>query len=161
MKLIVFILLISLSAIAKKQVQISVELSPAGSFQAVNKKIKGKVKKKDGKFYAKELKVPIKFFKTDIELRDKHLKEYLGFPKHKYVTLKKAVGKGGQGKGELTIKGITKPLTFKYKQNKKKKKYLDVEFTLSLKKFGLPKKQYMGIGVEDKVVVKATVPVKK
>ena len=73
-------LVVSLStsfAFAKGNVVVDIELSPAGSFQAKSKKVKGKVVKEGGKLVASKLKVSVKSLKTGIEMRDEHLKKRL------------------------------------------------------------------------------------
>ena len=77
-KILIFWLLLfsTLSIAADPAIDISVNLTPAGSFQITTPKIKGKVKKsKKGTFTAKKLTVKVKDLKTGIELRDDHMQK--------------------------------------------------------------------------------------
>lgn len=151
-------LVVSLStsfAFAKGNVVVDIELSPAGSFQAKSKKVKGKVVKEGGKLVASKLKVSVKSLKTGIEMRDEHLKKRLA--KSKYIEIVKAVGKNGKGKGIIKINNIEKPFKFNYSEKEKK---VIAKFKLNLEDFKIEDISYMSVGVEDEVEVTATVPLK-
>jgi polyisoprenoid-binding protein YceI len=154
---LVLTLLMSFSAFAKKEATAVIELSPAGSFEAKTKKIKGKVKKKGGKYTAKKITIKVKSLKTGIELRDDHLQKRLNPKKHPKIFIKNAVGKNGKGKALLEMNGIKKKINFTFKD---KKKYVEVDFKFRLKDYKIKDVSYMGIGVQDVVKVKALVPLK-
>jgi hypothetical protein len=140
----------------KKGVVISVELFPAGSFE-ITGKIMGSVKKKGDGFFAKKLSFKIPRLKTGLDLRDEHTIKHLS-KKGKYKTvIVTAEGKDGKGIGKIKVRGITKKFKFNYEKDGK---YLTAKFILNLKDFGFEEISYMGIGVEDKVEVSATVAVK-
>ena len=151
-------LLISSNVIAasKKGVTVFVNLSPAGSFE-IKGKIKGKVYKKGNKFIAKKIATKVTKFKTGLELRDKHTKEKLLASKFPFIEVKKATAKDGKGTAEITIKGIKKKISFRYKEMGK---YIKAIFNLSLKDFNFKGIKYLGVGVKDKVRVEAVVPLK-
>ncbi len=142
----------------KKGVVISVELSPAGSFE-ISGKLKGSIKKSKNGYIAKNISFNVSKLKTGLELRDKHTIKYLSNKgKNKKVIILKAKGKKGKGVGVIEVIGKKKKFKFTYK--KVGKKYMEVKFKLSLKNFGFKGISYMGIGVADTVEVLATVPVK-
>ncbi len=143
---------------ANTNVEVSVELSPAGSFQLKSNKIKGIVSKKGDTYTAKDIKVAIKLLSSDIELRDKHVREKLGYPKTKFVILEKAIAKQGKGKALLNVRGIKEKIDFTFKEIDKR--WVEVNFSLSLKQFKYEKISYMGISVDDKIKVKAVLPLK-
>ena len=150
---------LSFAAIAEsKGVNISVALSPAGSFQIKSSKVKGKViKGADGKITANNLRVSIKSLKTGIELRDEHLQKRLEPKIDKKIEVVKAIGKNGKGRGIIKIKGISKKFSFEYKEVGK---FVKASFKLSLKEFKISGLSYMGVGVEDVVDVEAVIPIK-
>jgi hypothetical protein len=140
---------------AKKGISISVELSPAGSFE-IKGKVKGKVKKSGAGFSAKKLSFKVKRLKTGMDLRDKHTKEKLEYKKYADVVVTDAKGSGGKGTGTINVRGKKQKFNFSYKEVGK---YVQAKFKLSLKSFGFSGINYMGVGVKDKVTVTATIPV--
>lgn len=139
-----------LHAKPKKGVVISVDLSPAGGFEAKSGRLKGgKFFKKGDTYEVKNVYVPTKSLKTGIDLRDEHLHKRLG---KEDVMVVEAKGKGGKGSGKIKINGVTKPFKFSYK--KLSSKYIEAKFDLSLKSFNIKDISYMSVGVKDKVTVK-------
>lgn len=136
-------------------VQVSVTLSPLGSFVLSSPRIFGKGKRKGDMYIAKELRVPIQMMKTGIGLRDKHTKEKLGFPKIKNILATNVKAKGNKGRAELTINNIKKPVMFTFKDLGNNT--AEASFKLSLKDFGIEGINYQGVGVQDEVTVKAIV----
>jgi polyisoprenoid-binding protein YceI len=161
-KLIAITFLLSSSLFAgaknKKGVKISVNLSPAGSFQIEFKSIKGSVKKVGGRLMAKKLTVKSGKLKTGLDLRDKHTKDKLGYKNFPKVVVTDAVSSGGKGTATLTIRGVSKKIKFTVKEAGRFAKIL---FDISLKDFKFKGINYMGVGVKDKVKVQATVPIGK
>lgn len=139
-----------------KGVVVNVEV-PGMSFQAKTSKIKGKVHKKGDSYSISKLYVKVKRLKTEMDLRDEHLHKKLEYKKFPKVTVSKGMAKGGKGKAMIEIKGIKKPISFTYKDTGK---LFVARFPLSLKSFGITGISYMGLGVKDKVVVEASVPIK-
>ncbi len=137
-------------------VKFQVTLSPAGDFVAQSAKGRGFIEKNGSDLTASELSVEVGTLKTDIELRDKHLHERLGGVKSK-ITLKNAKGSGGKGTGTLTANGQSKPVSFNYKESNGQ---VVARFAIQPSDFGIKDVKYLGIGVEDKVVVDVQFPVR-
>ncbi|MCP4912914.1 MAG: YceI family protein [Oligoflexia bacterium] len=156
--IIILSLLFSLSTLAKKSVNVVVGLSPAGSFEINSSKVKGKAVYKGGQYTAKKVKVSVKSLKTGMDLRDKHLKDKLEMKKHPYIVIDKAVAKGGKGSAIVNIKGMKKKVPFSYKINGK---YFVAKFPLKLSDYKFKGINYMGVGVKDKVVITASLPIVK
>lgn len=160
MKNLVLLLLLtfSLSVFSSgKGVDVTVNLSPAGSFHVTTKKVKGKVIKKDNLYSAKKLYVKIKDLKTGMDLRDEHMKKRLSPKKHPKILVTKLKAKSGKGKAIIEIKGIKKPIKFSYKVSKK---MMEAVFKLNLNDFKVEDISYAGVGVKDIITVKAVVPIK-
>lgn len=142
---------------AKKGVDVTVNLSPAGSFHVESTKIKGKLIKKGKGYTAKEIYVKVKTLKTGIDLRDDHMKKRLNPKKHPKIVVSGVVAKGGKGKGNIKIKGIKKPFKFTYDVSGK---IMKAKFKLDLSKFKVKDLKYMGVGAKKIVEVKANIPIK-
>ena len=139
----------------ENQVTVFVNLSPAGSFQAVSSKIKGSIKEQDGKYYSEKLSVLVQTLKTGIDLRDEHLWKHLDpESKHNKIVVTNIKASGKTGEAVLEINGIKKiiPFTFVQENNKFKAK-----LNLKASQFNLPKVEYMGVGVDDLVKVEAVI----
>ena len=141
--------LISLNALAN-EVRIHVQLSPAGSFQAVSEKVTGRAARKDGMIRANRIFVPIDSFKTEMDLRDEHFKKHLKMADHPRAIVSRLIGKDGKANAVLEVAGVKKPIAITYKENGKK---IKAQFSVKASDFELSKAQYMGVGVEDQVKV--------
>ena len=148
--------LFSFSAFAGKGVIVNVDV-PGMSFQAKTSKLKGSVKKEGDVYKADKLYVKVKSLKTEMDLRDEHLRDKLEYKKHSKIVVSQGVAKGGKGKAIIEIKGVKKPINFSYQESGG---LFIAKFPLSLKDFGITGISYMGLGVKDKVVVEASVPIK-
>ncbi|MFT6070649.1 MAG: polyisoprenoid-binding protein YceI [Bacteriovoracaceae bacterium] len=153
----IFVFLISFSLFAKG-VTISVELSPAGSFEAKAKSVKGTVKVNGNSVSGSNLYVKTKSLKTGMDLRDEHLIKKLEYKKHSKIIAKKIVGKNGKGTALFSIRGIEGKVPFTY--SKVDSKYMKANFTISLKAFKIEGVSYMGAGVKDKIKLEAYVKYK-
>ncbi|MBL7666006.1 MAG: YceI family protein [Bacteriovoracaceae bacterium] len=155
MKTVLFCLLLTLSSIAtaKEGLTVDVKLSPAGSFQIVSEKINGMIVKVDGTYLAKDIKIPVKPFSTDIDLRDKHVKEKLESKTFPYIQVKAAKASSGKGKARLVVRKVEKLIDFDYSELPGNQ--LKINFKLSLKDFKFEDFSYMGITVEDEIKVEA------
>ncbi len=151
-----FLLLSVAQAAPKKGVSVSVELSPAGSFE-IQGKVKGSIKKTGSGYEAKKLSFSVKKLKTGMDLRDKHTKEKLEYKKHSSIVVTDAKGSGGKGTANISVRGVKKPFSFNFKESGKS---IIAKFKLNLKDFGISGISYMGVGVKDSVEVTAVVPVK-
>lgn len=158
MKLIIALCVLSasLSALANK-VTMNVTLTPAGSFQAVSNKAKGNIIKTGDSFTADKISVSIESFKTGIDLRDEHTWKHLNSTKHPKAILSDVKGQGGKATGQLEVNGVKKPVSISYSVSG-----ADVvaKFSVKASEFGLPPKEYLGVGVGDTVSVEAVLPYK-
>lgn len=155
--LFIFVMLMTISLKSFAEVKINVTLSPAGSFIAETRKVTGYAYKTATGVAAENIEVDIHSLETGIELRDKHLKERLlakQFPKAKLI---KAVGKNGSGKASIEIKGIKKTYAGKYKIQGSK---LNATFEINLPDLKIEDVSYMGVGVDEKIKVEITLPLK-
>lgn len=136
-----------------------VALTPAGDFKANIPDVKGEAIVQGDSVSAENVVVDLKGLKTGMPLRDKHAKEkYLEVDKFPTVTLLKAVGKGGKGKGRIKMKNIEKDVEGTYKIDGSE---MTAEFPIKLSDFKITGIKYMGIGVDDEVKIHVTLPVKK
>ncbi len=159
MKKIIFITMLFLSSsVFAQSLEIDVRLSPAGSFKAVTKKVKGAAKVTGGQATADEVLVDLRALSTGIGLRDKHLKDRLLVDKHPIAKLVKAQGQGGKGTATLEIKGQKQEVKGTYEV---KGKNLHAEFKMKMSDLGINDVRYMGIGAKDEVTVSVVLPLKE
>ncbi len=155
-----FLILLVSFQIKAAELNVDVDLSPAGDFVAKTSSVKGKafLKKSGGKelLAAKGIVIDLRTIKTGVSLRDKHLKKYLEVDKYPTATLIKA--KGGNGKGIALIKVKGKKIKVKgdYEINGSE---LTANFPVKLSQLGITGVRYMGVGVKDELKVHVTVPV--
>lgn len=154
--LVLLALCISTNLYAKSMVA-KVNLTPMGSFEVKTKRIRGNVVKKGDMLQAAGIEVSVKSFATENETRDDHLKDKLEVKKFPNVVVEKAVGKGGRGQAIIVMKGISQKVPFTYKE---KGKEVEVDFSVSLKSYGITGISYMGVGVQDEVKINASIPLK-
>ena len=151
------ILLFSFVSFASGKVTLYVTLSPAGSFQAVSNKAKGDIIKQGEVFTADKISVSIESFKTGIELRDEHTWKHLKSDKHPEAILTNVKGQDGKATGVLEFSGVRKPVTMTYKVSGSE---IDARFSVKASDFDLSKVEYLGVGVNDVIVVEAKLPYK-
>jgi polyisoprenoid-binding protein YceI len=94
---------------------------------------------------------------TGMELRNKHTKEDLEADKFPTATLKVArsalkIGGSGDAKGQLTIHGTTKDVSFHYEHSGENVKG---STRINVKDFGVKPRSYLGISIKDDVDVYA------
>lgn len=136
-----------------------VRLSPAGDFVGKTADVSGEATIKGDSVEADKIVVNLKNLKTGMSLRDKHAQEkYLETAKFPEAVLTKAVGKNGKGTGLLKIRGIEKEVSGTYKIDGK---FLKAEFPIKLSDFGITGVKYMGVGVDDEVKLRVSVPTKQ
>lgn len=138
------------------EVSVAVRLKPMGEFSVTAPAISGKLKKNGERFEAKELGVPLEALRTGISLRDEHLRKRLGWPEEKVVLVREVVVEKEKGVATITINKITSPIHFKIID--RSEKVLKVTFPLRLVDFAIKDVRYLNVGVEDEVMVEATVP---
>lgn len=132
---------------------ISVELSPAGSFQ-IQSRVSGFLMQKDNMLVADKITASVSSFKTGMDLRDDHTKEKLNYKKYTQVEALNIKAQGGKGTAIIKIMDIQKPVSFTYSdvgENLAKAK-----FNISLKDYGIGGINFKGVGVEDKVEIEVT-----
>lgn len=159
MKTFLFLLigLISLQ-VSANEVSLEISLSPAGSFEAKTTKLVGKIEATKDGYTADKLTVLADDFTTGISLRDDHFRKYLkGEKKNNIITLSKVVAKDGTGTGTFNVNGTDKPMTFTYKKISPKK--LEATVKLKASDFKFPDASYMGVTVDDEVVLKVSIDV--
>lgn len=137
-------------------VEVSVKLSPVGSYVAKTNQVQGSAKVVGTKIQASDIKVQTKSLKTGIALRDKHTQERLMADKFPEIILVKGEGDGGKGTGIIKLKGIEKPIAGTYQVEGKMVK---AQFKLSIKQFGIENVKYLGVGVKDEVEIKVQLPI--
>ena len=154
-----FILVLSVAAVATPGAIADVELSPAGSFKAKTNEVKGEATLTGDTVTADNIVVKLVGLKTGISLRDKHATEkYLEVGKFPDAVLTNATGKGGKGRGKLKIRGIEKDVEGTYKIEGSE---LIADFIIKLSEYGINGVKYMGVGVNNEVTLHVTVPLKK
>lgn len=148
-------------------------------FEAVGRpsmlKVKGHGARLVGEIQVSETEIKGKFqvlmdgFTTDIDLRDRHMKEkYLMTKEHPRATLELspiALPKGWKPaqelsaafKGELTLKGVKKPVEGTFKTEGANMK-TEATFTVKLSDFSIDVPKYMGITIADTVTIKTAIP---
>lgn len=147
---------ISSAAFAQSAV-VDVVLNPMGDFKGKTSDVKGQAIVNGDEVSAENIVVNLKSLKTGVELRDKHTQKHLQTDKFPDAILVSAKGKGGKGTGKIKIKGIEKDIAGVYKVTGKT---LMAKFKLKLTDFAIEDINYMGVGVEDDVVITIALPVK-
>lgn len=147
-------LIVSLTSFAETNLNIYVSLTPAGSFTANSKAVKGKLIKTNNEFTAKKISVAIKTLKTGIDLRDEHFHKHLNT---KTAVLTELKGANGKATGILEINGTKKPIEITYTE---KENEVIAKFKTTASAFNLPPKSYLGVGVNDEVEVEVQLPFK-
>lgn len=151
------LLVSSLSAFAEEKITLFVGLTPAGSFSAVSKKLKGNLIKEKGAFFADKISVSIESFKTGIDLRDEHFWKHLQSTKQPKAILTELKAQGGKGTANLEVNGIKKPVKMVYVD---KDGEVQSKFKVRASDFKLPKAEYLGVGVDDIVTIEVNLPYK-
>lgn len=163
--LIAFSLMVSGTVLADSAPQLSFEVSlnPAGSFVAKSAAVSGEVAARDGGFEAAEISLPLSTLKTGIELRDKHMvQNYFEAAKFPKAVLTRASAKDGKFKATLDVHGKSQSIEGEYEvKNSAGGEAIEAKFKTSLSAFSIKEANYMGVGVEDEVVVTALIPVRK
>lgn len=132
-----------------------VDLFPAGSFTAAFQPLEGRGHKSGDRYTAKELKVDVKTVTTGFALRDKHLLEKLEANKYPFIRVSNVSAQDGKGTAKISIKGITKDLSYSYEILSEG--LAKAKFNLSLADFKITGVSYQGVGVEDTLELVATV----
>jgi len=140
------------------EITLAVSLSPAGSFEATSKKItvKGGVVQIGESYQAEEVELDLASLKTGIALRDTHMREnYFETAKYPKAILRRGRGKDGRFTAELIIRNVAVPVQGTYKIEGGR---IVTQFTTTLSAFKIRSANYMGVGVDDEVVVQMVYP---
>jgi len=141
---------------ADPAVLVKVGLNPVGSFEMKSDHVEGMGKKTGDQYSAKTIKVAVQSLNTGMSLRDTHMKEKLEGTKYKYIMVSDIKASGGSGTAKITIRNVTKDISFDYKDLGTSR--AEATFKLNLKDFEFTGINYKGVGVEDEVEVTARVP---
>lgn len=154
-----FVLIFNADFAFAAEAQVEVKMRPAaGDFVAKTQNVNGTAKLSGNKVSAENIKVDLRGLKTGVELRDAHTQKHLQTDKFPEAVLVKAEGEAGKGKGRIRIKGIEQDIEGTYAINGSN---LQAEFEILLSKFEIKDIKYMGIGVNDLVKIKVTLPLAK
>ncbi len=151
-----FIILFSTFTYAQS-IDVLVKLSPAGSFHAITKSVKGEASVQGGKVSANNVQVDLRTLSTGVDLRDKHLKDRLQVDKFPIAKLVTAEGQSGKGTATLEIKGSKQNVSGTYAVEGKT---LRAEFKMKMTDLGINDARYMGVGAKDEVTVTIELPVR-
>lgn len=145
---------ITFAALAENKVVVSVALTPAGSFQATSTKMKGNLIKEKGQFTADKLSVNIESFKTGIDLRDEHFWKHLNPSKNiPKITLTELKSEGTKATAQLEVNGVKKLVNITFVE---KESEVVAKFKVMASNFNLSKVEYLGVGVNDEVIIEVS-----
>lgn len=132
---------------------VSVELSPAGSFQ-IQARVSGFLTKKNNMLVADKITASVSSFKTGMDLRDDHTKEKLKYKKYTQIEALNIKAQGGKGSAILKIMEIQKPVSFTYSDIGSD--LARAKFKINLKDYAIGGINFKGVGVDDKVEIEVT-----
>lgn len=139
------------------EVEASVVVNPVGDFTAEFKDIDGFAYADGDGFKADSFTIPWSKVSTGMSVRDKHTKDYFHADKHPNIEILQAIGKGGNGVAKIKMNGETQIVKGTYKKDGNN---IVAEFPVTLSLFKVTNINFKGAGVQDKVQVKVTVPIK-
>lgn len=151
--LFVFTLLCHAAFAVDQVVKIQLNFTPAGTFELVSKKLRGYVIRKDNKITSEKLQVRIKTFSSGIDLRDQHFWKHMNFKEHPKAVLTELKGEAGKATGMLEVNGIKKPVIISYTETKTE---FEAKMKIKASDYSLPQKSFLGITVEDEVLIEAS-----
>jgi len=143
---------------AEGTIQISVKLTPAGSFVAKSDRLKGDLTRSGSEFTSQKMSVSIDSFKTGMSLRDEHFYKHLGYESQPKALLSGLKASGGKGTGSLELNGVKKDIQFTYEE---KDSMMVANFEVNAADFKMPHAKYLGVEVNDVVSVEVRVPAPK
>lgn len=157
-KFSMFFLFISFAALAGDKIILNVELSPAGSFQAISENMKGELVKKEGVLLSEKISIEIESLKTGIDLRDEHLWKHMNSKKYQKAILTNLKGRDGVAQAHLEVAGKKRPVQIQYHEEGSS---IIGKFKVLAHDFNLPEAEYLGIGVSDEVIGEVKMAYKK
>jgi D-alanine-D-alanine ligase-like ATP-grasp enzyme len=160
-KLILCAFLVGPTTFAQEHyVKLNVGLNPVGDFVSQSKTVAGGVVPTGKGWDAQGIKVDLRTFKSDVELRDNHMREnYFETAKgddYAFAVLERAHGEDGKFTGTLKLHGASSPIEGTYSMEKG---VVIAKFKTKMSAFNIKKANYKGLGAEDEVGVEALVPV--
>lgn len=156
--LLIIALVCSQISFAKEAV-VDIKTTILKGFTAKTKDIKGEARLEGAKVKAENVVVSLKNLDTGMSLRNDHMKnKFLDVNKYPDAILVKGEGENGKGTGRIKIRGIEKDFAGIYKVAGSE---VEAEFELLLSDFGISGINYKGVGVEDKIKLKVSIPLKK
>lgn len=156
--LLIIALMCSQISFAKEAV-VDIKTTILKGFTAKTKDIKGEARLEGAKVKAENVVVSLKNLDTGMSLRNDHMKnKFLDVNKYPDAILVKGEGENGKGTGRIKIRGIEKDFAGIYKVAGSE---VEAEFELLLSDFGISGINYKGVGVEDKIKLKVSIPLKK
>lgn len=154
--LLALFLLSPLNAFAG-HIHILATLSPAGSLEIQSDELLGQLVKDNEAIKAKVIFVKIDSLDSGIVLRNEHIHKYLGLEKFKKISLSNVLISDNKGVGTLDLNGVKNKIEFEVK---KVGKNLTSTFKVDRNTHKLPKAEFMGVSVDDNVVITVTFPMK-
>ena len=147
-----------LASYAEGTIQISVKLTPAGSFVAKSDRLKGDLIRTGAEITSQKMSVSIDSFKTGMSLRDEHFYKHLGYESQPKALLSAIKASGGKGTGSLELNGVKKEIQFAYEE---KDSMMVAKFDVNAADFKMPHAKYLGVEVNDIVSIEVRVPAPK
>lgn len=141
------------------EVNLHMKLSKGGNIVGTSSDLSGEVVKfADGTFRTEKLVLKLDSLDTKNSLRNTHMKKNY-FETSKYPdAIFKGMGKpDGKLEGQLTLRGITRPVTGTYKAEKDA---IVAKFTCKISEFGMKPPSFLGVSVADEVEVEGNYPYK-
>ena len=115
MKVFIIFLIFASFKVLSNELNIEVNLSPAGSFEAKTIKVIGKILSTKTGYSADKLSIQIDDLVTGIDLRNEHLRKYLKSGKKlNSIIFTRVTAINNLCTGTLTLNGINKIITFSY-----------------------------------------------
>jgi polyisoprenoid-binding protein YceI len=151
--------LVAGAARAESLCEIHVSLYPAGSFVAKTNKVTGLAKVSKESVEASHIVVDLVSLDSGIQLRNQHMQNHFEVKKYPRATLLSAQGKDGRFKGRMELRGVTRDVEGTYKALDDK--IGQATFKTKLSDFKIEEASYMGVGVEDEVEVRVTLPYRR
>ncbi len=151
--------LLPIFATAAGNVEVLVELNPMGNFSAKSAAVEGSAQTVGTGIKAERVAVKLDSFETGISLRNDHMKqkyfETTKGPQYTHAVIEKVTGSDGKFTGTMQLHGKSVPISGTYKVEGAK---VSAEFKCKVSDFGIAAANYKGVGVEDEVTVKGSIP---
>lgn len=146
-------LLFQVSLTYANELSITGNINPAGVLSIESNQLFGHVvyNPTDSTYMSSYIFVPIKSLKSNIELRDEHIANYLSEKKIRNLVMTEMLAKEKIGRGKISVNGIEKKIDFTVKHSGAN---ITSEFKLRLSDFKLKRPTFMGISLDDEILIK-------